>query len=40
MEFIDSKNIINLVNPGVRSKQILNPDNSSSERVTHYLNYS
>ena len=34
MEFINSKDIINLTNPGVVSRQILNPDNSSSERVT------
>ena len=34
MEFIDKDSIISLVNPGVASKQLLNPENSTSERVT------
>lgn len=34
MEFIHSKDIVSLVNPGVVSRQILNSDNSLSERVT------
>lgn len=34
MEFINSKDIISLANPGVVSRQILNSDNSASERVT------
>lgn len=34
MEFIDAKDIKELVNPGVVSRQLLNPENSSSERVT------
>ncbi len=34
MEFIKSSDIINLSNPGVMSRQLLNPDNSSSKRVT------
>jgi quercetin dioxygenase-like cupin family protein len=34
MEFIDSKDIKELSNPGVVSRQLLNPENSSSERVT------
>ena len=34
MEFIKSAQIIELSNPGVVSKQILNPENSTSERVT------
>ena len=34
MEFIDRDNIISLVNPGVVSRQLLNPENSTSERVT------
>ena len=34
MEYINRKNIVELVNPGVVSKQLLNQDNSTSERVT------
>ncbi len=34
MEFIKSENIKSLANPGVVSRQLLNPDNSTSERVT------
>ena len=34
MEFINRKDIAGLVNPGVVSRQLLNPENSSSERVT------
>lgn len=34
MEFIKSNSIIALSNPGVVSRQLLNPDNSSSRRVT------
>ena len=34
MEFINRQNIIELSNPGVVSRQLLNPDNSSSTRVT------
>ncbi len=34
MEFISSASIVELFNPGVVSRQLLNPDNSSSERVT------
>lgn len=34
MEFIDKNNITELSNPGVISKQLLNPKNSRSERVT------
>lgn len=34
MEFIKSDNIVNLSNPGVISRQLLNPDNSYSRRVT------
>lgn len=34
MEFINAKEIISLSNPGVVSRQLLNPDNSSSKRVT------
>ena len=34
MEFIDKEKIISLINPGVISRQILNPENSSSKRVT------
>lgn len=34
MEYIKAKDIISLSNPGVVSKQLLNPDNSSSEKVT------
>ena len=34
MEFIYGKNIKELVNPGVISRQLLNPENSTSKRVT------
>lgn len=34
MEFISKENIVALSNPGVTSRQLLNPENSSSERVT------
>ena len=34
MEFIKAEEIINLSNPGVVSRQLLNPDNSDSKRVT------
>lgn len=34
MEFINANEIISLSNPGVVSRQLLNPDNSSSKRVT------
>lgn len=34
MEFINAEEIISLSNPGVVSRQLLNPDNSSSKRVT------
>ena len=34
MEFIESKEIKELANPGVVSRQLLNPENSKSERVT------
>lgn len=34
MEFINKENMVELVNPGVVSKQLLNPTNSKSERVT------
>ena len=34
MEYIYSKDIKELSNPGVVSRQLLNPENSSSERVT------
>ena len=34
MEFIKKENIIGLSNPGVVSRQLLNPENSTSERVT------
>ena len=34
MEFIKSKDIISMSNPGVVSRQLLNPDNSTSKRVT------
>ena len=34
MEFISKNSIVELSNPGVISRQLLNPDNSSSERVT------
>ena len=34
MEFIERNNIKELANPGVVSRQLLNPENSESERVT------
>lgn len=34
MEFINSENIKELSNPGVISRQLVNPENSKSERVT------
>ncbi|MCR5599916.1 MAG: cupin domain-containing protein [Ruminococcus sp.] len=34
MEFIHAKEIRELSNPGVVSRQLLNPENSTSERVT------
>lgn len=34
MEFINAEKIVNLSNPGVVSRQLLNPDNSGSTRVT------
>lgn len=34
MEFIASGEIRTLSNPGVASRQLLNPDNSSSQRIT------
>ena len=34
MEFIKRENIKELSNPGVVSKQLINPENSKSERVT------
>ena len=34
MEFIKYENIKELSNPGVISRQLLNPENSNSERVT------
>ena len=34
MEFINGENIVALSNPGVVSRQLLNPENSSSKRVT------
>lgn len=34
MEFIDSGSIVELSNPGVVSRQLLNQENSSSKRVT------
>ena len=34
MEFIKKENIKELSNPGVVSKQLINPENSKSERVT------
>jgi len=34
MEFISSNSIVELSNPGVVSRQLLNPENSSSKRVT------
>ncbi len=34
MEFINGDNIKEFANPGVVSRQLLNPENSTSERVT------
>lgn len=34
MEFISADNIVELSNPGVISRQLLNPENSQSQRVT------
>ena len=34
MEFISKDSIVELSNPGVVSRQLLNPENSASERVT------
>lgn len=34
LEFISKESIVALSNPGVTSRQLLNPENSSSERVT------
>ena len=34
MEYIKSEEIKELVNPGVVSRQLINPDNSASQRVT------
>ena len=34
MEFIKKENIVELSNPGVISRQLLNPENSASEIVT------
>ena len=34
MEFINSESIKELSNPGVVSRQLINPENSKSERVT------
>ena len=34
MEFIKAESIVNMSNPGVVSRQLLNPDNSGSTRVT------
>ncbi len=34
MEFINGENIKELANPGVVSRQLLNPENSTSKRVT------
>ena len=34
MEFIKKEEIISLANPGVVSRQLMNPDNSTSQRVT------
>lgn len=34
MEFISSNDIVELSNPGVVSRQLLNPENSLSKRVT------
>jgi len=34
MEYINKESIVELSNPGVVSRQLLNPDNSESKRVT------
>ena len=34
MEFINKNSIVELSNPGVVSRQLLNPENSKSERLT------
>lgn len=34
MEYINKEEIVELSNPGVVSRQLINPENSSSERVT------
>jgi len=34
MELIKKEKIVELSNPGVISRQLLNPDNSSSKRIT------
>lgn len=34
MEFINNENIKELSNPGVTSRQLINPENSKSKRVT------
>lgn len=34
MEYINGNDIVELSNPGVVSRQLLNPENSKSERVT------
>ena len=34
MEFIEAKAVRSLVNPGVESRQLINPDHSGRERVT------
>lgn len=34
MEFISKNNIVALSNPGVVSRQLINPENSNSQRVT------
>lgn len=34
MEFIPGESIVSLANPGVVSRQLLNPENSQSQRVT------
>lgn len=34
MEFIKGEKIVSMSNPGVVSRQLLNPDNSTSKRVT------
>ncbi len=34
MEYIDGNNIREMVNPGVISRQLINPENSTGKRVT------